>query len=104
MEKSDPFAHGGLVNEPDAHLFELIAEYRRRWARANERDISDDERAVRCDHADEISCQIKRLRPVTLRGVLAALILLRTSRIGNTGRREQSRGCGRSSIERRGHE
>jgi hypothetical protein len=73
MEKSDPFAYGGLVNEPDAHLFELIAEYRRRWAEANERDISDDERAARCDHADEISEQIKPIRPATLRGVLAAL-------------------------------
>ena len=72
MTAADPFALGRLGGL-DAELLELIAEYQRREERANEGDIDDDERAQRCDHASVIRDRIEKIRPTTLRGVLAVL-------------------------------
>jgi hypothetical protein len=69
-EERDPFALAGQP-EDDTELYALIEEWRRREAFAEERDISDDERADRCDAADEIRDRIHATRPVTLAGVLA---------------------------------
>src|SRR5437660_1671476 len=72
MTATDPFALGRF-GDLDAELLDLIAEYQRLEAAANERDIDDDERARRCDLATEVRDRIEKIRPTTLRGVLAVL-------------------------------
>lgn len=57
----------------DAELFASTAEWRRLEARANERGITDDERARCCDDMRVVRDKIADARPTTLRGVLAAL-------------------------------
>jgi hypothetical protein len=59
----------------DAELFALFAEYWRLQNRANERGLDDDERARRCDEASATRAKLDKVRPVTLRGVLAVLDL-----------------------------
>jgi hypothetical protein len=71
----DPFALGG-VQDDDAALFELIAEYDRREADASKAGDDEDETDRRCSYADETRKQIEAYRPVTLRGVLAVLELI----------------------------
>lgn len=62
--------------EQDAELLTLVAEYTRRYEYANERgEISDDERARRCDAFRSTRAKIEKIRPATLRGVLAVLEL-----------------------------
>ena len=58
---------------PIAGLLALIDECRKREAAAEERGISDDERARRCDLSREVLDQINGVRPTTLAGVLAVL-------------------------------
>jgi hypothetical protein len=71
-DNHDPFALA-RSGEPDAELFDLIAEYRRWDAAANEPDIDDDERRLRCEPLKPVRDQIETMRPTSLRGVLAAL-------------------------------
>jgi hypothetical protein len=59
----------------DAELFALIAEYQRRHEHANEKGLSDEERARRCDDFRAIRHKIEQIRPRTLRGILAVLEL-----------------------------
>ena len=74
MTARDPFALARAgAPDSDDELFALIAEYERREKRANEPDIDDDERARRCDLSNEVRDQISKIRPLTLRGALAAL-------------------------------
>ena len=72
MTAADPFALARF-GDLDAELLELIAEWHRREERANERGVDDDERRQSCAHTDEVRDRIEKIRPTTLRGVLAVL-------------------------------
>jgi hypothetical protein len=72
-DNPDPFALGGV--QDDSELFDLIEEWRRREAWANQPTADEDETARRCAKADEVMDAILDLRPATLRGVLAVLDL-----------------------------
>jgi len=59
----------------DVELLALIAEYQRLRDKANQGEMSEAERARRCDDFRSVRGKIEKLRPATLRGVLAVLDL-----------------------------
>ena len=59
----------------DVKLLALITEYQRLRDKANQGEMSEEERARRCDDFRSVRDKIEKLRPATLRGVLAVLDL-----------------------------